>query len=265
MSADDADSDLFGEQQPTIRYLAESALREVMSSRRADQPQTRADWVSHLCEALISSSDTSHKVVVASLLARGVTNDELYQVYVPQAAELLGEMWVADRVSFVDVTVGAGRLQKLFRDRPADLGSSVPAATIPLGQSVLVAIPTFEQHSLGAFVVADNLRRHGIWVHMAVSLEAHEIAELVTHNRFMMIGISVSAPGNIDKTAGLVTFLRAKLDHVPPVVVGGMAVKDRASIERKTGADFAVKSAREAIEKCGLATVGVPLNATEVP
>lgn len=263
MSASDTGSGPFEEKQPAIRYLAESALREVMSTRRAAQPQTRAEWVAHMCEALISSSDTSHKVVVASLLARGVTNEELYQIYVPQAADLLGELWVADRVSFVDVTVGAARLQKLFRDRPDDLGSSLPGATIPLGQSVLMVIPLFEQHSLGAFVAADNLRRHGIWVHMAVALEASEIADLVTHNRFMMLGMSLATWGTVEKAAGLVAYLRAKLDHLPPIVIGGGAVVDREQVQRKTGADFAVKSAREAIEKCGLSTVGVPLGAHE--
>ena len=156
----------------------------------------------------------------------------------------------------------------VLKGSPSPPGTSISipgSATIPLGQSVLMIIPTFEQHSLGAFVAADNLRRHGIWVHMAFALEAHEIAELITHNRFMMVGLSLATSGGVEKTTVLVEYLRAKIDHVPPIVVGGAVVVDRAQVQRRTGADFAVKSAREAIEKCGLSTVGVSLGVESAP
>jgi len=246
-------------QQPALRFLIESALRRVKSTKETDQPQGRDDWVVHLTEALMSSSETSHKAVLATLLSNGVRSDELYDYYIPAAARYLGELWVMDRASFVDVTVGSSRLQALFRNR-FDGGAAVGQdRLIPLGQSVLMAIPDYEDHSLGAFAAADQLRRHGLWVHMGVGLKDYEIASLLESGRFSMVGISAATWNTLEKVTELVDYLRVNLECVPPIVLGGRVVSDPAKVEQRTGVDFAVKTVREAVEKCGLATVGTSL------
>ncbi|MEO1749475.1 MAG: hypothetical protein AAFR27_12825, partial [Pseudomonadota bacterium] len=95
-------SGLTESQRPAIRFLVESALRKVVHSQENALPRTRDDWTVRLCDALMSESETSHKAVISSLLASGVSTDEVYQTYIPEAARYLGELWVADRASFVD-------------------------------------------------------------------------------------------------------------------------------------------------------------------
>lgn len=245
-------------QAPAIRFLVESALRKLKFARGENQPTNRSEWVEHLCAALMSESETSHHSVLASLMATGVTSKEINAYFIPAAARRLGELWVQDEASFVDVTVGAGRLQALFRSRDIDLRQADPC--IPLGQCFLMVIPDFEDHSLGAFVAADQLRRHGVWVHMGIGLKNAEIAEIVDTRPFCAVGLSVATMNTVDKVTRVVDYLRANLDHVPPIVVGGRAVTDTARIVQRTGADHAVRSAREAIERCGLATVGSELS-----
>jgi len=177
----------------------------------------------------------------------------------PSAARFLGELWVSDQASFVDVTVGASRLQGLFRQKESDVIARWADRSIPLGQSVLMVIPEYEQHALGAFVAADNLRRHGLWVHMAIGLNKRELAELVGSSRFAMIGVSVATRNSVEKTTELVDYIRSHTDYVPPVVIGGRAVEEDDKAVLRTGADFAVKTARDAIEKCGLSSVSEAL------
>jgi len=250
-------------QHPAIRFLVESALRKVMSTKEADAPRGRDEWVAYLATSLMSDSETSHRAAIASLLASGVRSEELFDTYVPAAAHRLGELWVKDKVSFVDVTVAASRLQALFRGRPDGTGR-VDGGAIPLGESVLMAIPAFEDHSLGAFVAADQLRRHGLWVHMAIGLTNQEFAGLLETRRFSLLGLSAGTWNTLEKLTEVVDYLRANLQHVPPIVIGGRVVKDPAKIIERTGADFAVRTAREAVEKCGLSTVRSALTAEEL-
>lgn len=242
-------------QQPAIRFLVESALRTVISNTAEAEPRTREQWIERLCEALMSQSDSSYRAVMASLVASGVSTEEIFQSYIPAVSAYLGELWVSDRASFVDVTVGASRLQGLFRDKEVDAPAQWSDRSIPLGQSVLMVVPQFEQHALGAFVAADNLRRHGLWVHMAIGLTREELAELSGTRRFAMIGITVATRNSVEKTTELIDYLRSNANYMPPIVIGGRAVEADPNAVSKTGADHAVHTARDAIEKCGLSSV----------
>ncbi len=242
-----------------IRFLVESALRSVASASHNAEPKTRDEWITQLCAALVSESETSHKAVISSLIAKGVTQREVFQSYIPDAARVLGEMWVQDRASFVDVTLGASRLQALFRSYGEDGFDRWLDRSIPLGQSVLMIIPEFEHHSLGAFVAADQFRRHGLWVHMGIGLNREELTKLISSGRFSMLGLSVATRKTVEKVTELIDYIRANNPDCPPIVIGGRAVDDARMIERRTGADHAVTSIREAIERCGLAVVGQEL------
>jgi len=248
-----------GGQRPGIRFLVESALRSVASATHNSQPRTRGDWVTQLCAALVSESETSHKAVLSSLIAAGITQREIFQSYIPDVARMLGEMWVQDRASFVDVTLGASRLQALFREYDEDGFERWMDRSIPLGQSVLMIVPEFEQHSLGAFVAADQMRRHGLWVHMGIGLTREELTRLVSNGRFSMLGLSVATRKSLEQVTDLIDDVRVNNPDCAPIVIGGRVVEDAQMIERRTGADHAVKSIREAIERCGLAAVGQEL------
>ncbi|MEM8774556.1 MAG: cobalamin B12-binding domain-containing protein [Pseudomonadota bacterium] len=252
-------SGLVEAQRPAIRFLVESALKAVMFSATTVEPRSREEWVTRLTEALMSEADSSYEMVIASLIANGTSTEEIFQLYVPAAAKLLGELWVNDQASFVDVTIGAARLQTLFRDHEANTAIRWSDRSIPLGQSVLMVIPEYEHHALGAFVTADNLRRHGVWVHMAVGLSERELAKLIRSDRFAMIGISLATKQTLNKTRGLVEFLRRTADSMPPIVIGGRIVEEDRQSVLDTGVDFAVTSAEQAIQECDLASISKAL------
>ena len=132
--------------------------------------------------------------------------------------------------------------------------------SIPLGQSILLVIPQFEDHSLGAFVAADQFRRHGIWVHLAISLESSEVVKLVAGGRFAMVGFTLSTGNSLDKMTDMVSDIRAGVPECPPLIIGGNVVDQVSTVADQTGATYAVGSVREAIERCSLASVAEPLS-----
>lgn len=247
-----------------IHHLARSALQLLASEQLGTRPRTRHDWVERLVDALIVEAEGPHQLVITDMTSSGATSDEIYESIIPEASRLLGELWVRDQITFVDVTVGAGRLQKLYRDRTAHHESGWLRRTTPLGQPILMVIPDYEDHSLGAFVAADSFRRHGLWVHMAIGLNSQEVVATITAHRFAMIGITISSKKHIEKAASLIDTLRQSGANPPPFVVGGRIVETESRVAELTGADFASRSAREAIEQCGLSTVVASLGLDRV-
>lgn len=250
------DNELSAAQKPAIRFLIESALKSLKDGKEEAIPGNKAEWVAKLGKSLMAQSDQEYESVLAALIANGVSSQELHQYYIPEASRYLGEKWVSDEASFVDVTTGASRLQALFRNAPdGPVSGQIVDRSIPLGESVLIVIPIFEQHSLGAFVAADGFRRHGLWVRMAIGMSEVELAELLNTNRFSLLGLSLGTWNSVEKASGLIDYIRTHVDHTPPIVAGGRVVEDRVKVERRTGADFAVQSVREAVERCGLASI----------
>lgn len=247
--------ELAPQQRVGIRFLVESALRKVAASKSQSHPVTSDAWIDVLCEALIDSDEEAHERVLANMVANGISTSDIMEKFLPEAARRLGELWVLDKASFVDVTLGAGRLQSLYRRHQAEKARRLRDRVIPLGQSILMVIPAFEQHSIGAFVAADQFRRHGLWVHMGIALENDELVELVNTDRFAMIGLTVASTNALERLAEMVEHLRANAAVCPPVVVGGHVVGLSRGIDARVGADFAVRTAREAIELCGLSSV----------
>jgi len=251
--ANSRQSDLAPAQGPAIRSLVESALKSLVPDGSDAGSRGENEWVARLGGALMSTSAIDHQKVLSSMIAHGVSNEALYQYYIPEASRYLGERWLSDEAGFVDVTTGAARLQALFRKvEESSASGQIVDRTIPLGHSVLMVLPVFEQHSLGAFVAADGLRRHGFWVRMAIGLTQSEIAEVISTGRFSMVGLSLCTLKSVEKTSGLVDYLRANVEWMPPLIAGGRIIEDKVKVEQRTGVDFAVKSVREAIERCGL-------------
>ncbi|MAM62904.1 cobalamin-dependent protein [Maritimibacter sp. UBA3975] len=245
--------------QPAIRLLVESALKTVKSTRQNGVPQTRRGWVEYIAASLVSDSETSHHSAIAALMSTGTSSEEIYDYYVPEAARYLGSLWVKDEASFVDVTIGAARLQALFRARKRETGQRLDG-TIPLGESFLMVTLDFEDHSLGAFVAADKLRQHGLWVHMGVGMNAEEVGELLSQRHFSAVGFSAATWNTVEKITDVVDYLRTRLEQVPPIVIGGRVTETADKVIERTGADFVARTPREAIEKCGLSTIAPELD-----
>lgn len=254
-SADDAYHEDDG-----IRFLVESALRSVASHKNHSKPASRSEWVQHLCDALMSDSETGYHAVISDMVLNGFESDDIYHSVIPDAARHLGEMWLYDEATFVEVTAGASRLQGLLRDKKVGDNGFWMDRSVPLGQSILLVIPQFEDHSLGAFVAADQFRRHGIWVHLAIGMETGELINLVAGGRFAMVGFTLSTGNCLDQLTEMVSALRCGVTECPPLIVGGNVVEQVSAVADQTGATYAVKTVREAIERCSLVSVAEPLS-----
>lgn len=230
--------------------LAVRALT-VLASRRGNAPKrSREEHIKDLCDAVVHKDQSRQHAVVAQMVSAGIPTADVAEDYVTLAARKLGEAWVDDILTFSEVTIGAARLQEIVRSLGhTDLGTSV---TVPLGHRILLVIPPEEDHSLGAFVAANQFRRYGLWVHLAIGQTADEVAETITAQDFEMIGISGAGRRSLESVRRLVTTLKQRCRNLAPVVVGGNLCNLEHRVLDLTGADFVTTSPRQAMGFCGL-------------
>lgn len=223
----------------------------MLASRRGGPPKRSKDErVRDLCDAVVNKDESIQHVVVAQMVAAGVSTADVAEEYVAQAARRLGEAWVDDTLSFSQVTIGAARLQEIVRSLGhGEVGTSV---TVPLGHRVLLVIPPGEDHTLGAFIAASQFRRYGLWVHLAIGQSADEVAETVATQDFEMIGVSGAGRRALGPVSKLVTTIKQRCQHCAPVVIGGNLCNLENRVLDLTGADFVTTNPREAMSFCGL-------------
>lgn len=235
---------------PVPSNYVQLALRALSEMSRQDPAGfDRSQLLSAFCHAF-TLEDSEHRTQVLSYLRRaGLTDEDIIDRIIPTAARRIGEQWVSDELTFAEVTIGAARMQELAR-MLGGRGSAVPT-TIPLGFNALLIIPKEEQHTMGAFVAADQLRRRGMWVHMAIGQDASELHRTVSNDHFSMVGISAASRGSLKSVKSIVQILRDCDDSIP-IVLGGNILNIVKDVKPESGVDHVTSDPTEAIEVCGL-------------
>ncbi|MGV8952395.1 MAG: cobalamin B12-binding domain-containing protein [Cypionkella sp.] len=207
-----------------------------------------------LVTGLIAASLAGTKDAFASLLSEvrrsRISLAALADVYIPEAAQRMGEAWHEDQMSWMDVSLGVGRMQSLLRE----IGSAWAAdqAGDAGHGTVLLLVADREQHTLGPMVLMGQMRRYGVSVCLRMAPSYAELRTLLTNRQFDGILISVSTKDKLEAVGKTVEFLRSIMSKPSPIIVGGAVmskVEDPASL---TGADFSSNDIGAALEVIGL-------------
>ncbi|MEL6551048.1 MAG: cobalamin-dependent protein [Pseudomonadota bacterium] len=216
----------------------------------------REDLLEELIAAVMCFDNAPREAVLARFTAAGVSRAKVVDRYIPAAAQKLGAAWCEDQMSFADVTIGSARLQAMLRDMRA------PQVTDPGAQSVLVAVPQDAYHTLGASVLADQLRRFGIAPHMALGLGLGELSELVETHDYNAVLISAASSQRLESIRDIVNCIRTASRSNTPIVLGGSVMDIDTDIKTLTGADYVSNNPEEALRACGLT---IPVRAVAPP
>ncbi|MEO1283858.1 MAG: hypothetical protein AAFV92_03155, partial [Pseudomonadota bacterium] len=123
---------------PAFHSLAEAALKTLAAKGGANAPQTHDQWINFLCNAVLADGDVKHELALTQLMSSGASSDDILHELVPAVARRLGDMWIGDEASFVDVTIGSARLQRMFAVRADDAHPLLPRRTATHGDAALL-------------------------------------------------------------------------------------------------------------------------------
>lgn len=233
-----------------VTYFASQvvSLLAERSTRTATEP------LEVLIAGLIRASQSGTKEAFAELLnemrkAR-VSVAALADIYIPIAARRMGEAWHEDEMSWLEVSIGVGRLQSLLReigtawaaDQAGDAGHG----------TILMIIPDREQHTLGPMVAMGQMRRYGVSVCLRIAPSAEELRGLITSRAFDGVMISVATIDKLESVRKTVKFLKTLTTKRLPVIVGGAVMYKIEDAATCTGADFSSNDIGAALEVIGL-------------
>lgn len=220
--------------RPGVSALAAQALAQVLLTPKGSQNTPDPDLVALLRSMVLSSPMRQPEKIVAEMRSHGLNDAEIVDAYIPATARVLGDCWLSDDLPFAQVSIGTARLQGLL---PL-LDDSAPSGLIGPKGVALLLVTAGEDHTLGAFVLAHQLRRCGVSIHVMVGAPQHEITSVVKQGGFDVVMFSCAQPSNLENIAKLVNKLRKSCDTVPPLLLGGAVSATQDEVVEKTGVDL---------------------------
>jgi methylmalonyl-CoA mutase cobalamin-binding subunit len=213
--------------------LAQEALGRLVSVRGQQGVEVQKDHLDEFLELLASDTAVDPAALLDAMLARHLDPEMVACGYASEAARSLGESWLADELSFVDVTIRSERLHSLVRRVDEMLVSSAH----PDGPSALILVAEAEQHTLGAFVLALQLRLAGLSAIVKVAPVAADLTVLMAANRFDIALVSIGCTAGLESGVGLVRTLRLLSRGEMRIYVGGAVPLPDDRLLALTGAD----------------------------
>lgn len=208
--------DVYEESYSAIRDLksrlsddvVQSLAREVLvrlSAHFEDADKITAAQVEELAHALISSDPNAAADLVTTERETGTGLKTLYLSYLGAAARKLGVWWELDKVNFMQVVTGTGRIYAIMRG----LAQVFDTDTAPLAtkSAMFASVPT-ETHVLGIRMATDLIRRDGWEIDLEVGLEHDDLLEQIIATAQPIIGLSASGTHTLPALAKLVIAVR---------------------------------------------------------
>ena len=186
--------------------------------------------IDEFCDILISGDPARSHQYFQVLRRAGTTPDTLSLRYIAPAARRLGERWVADDCSFLEVTLGSARLHALQRSlRDAFKSPTLYAA--PALSALFCGVPG-DGHVLGISIAADFFRRAGWDVDLDLAQDRDRICARAAERRYGLIGLSAGAQCSTDELAQLVDWFRTNCPWSMLVLGGQLTVLEPDIAER---------------------------------
>lgn len=233
-----------------VIYFASQVVSMLAERNWKTFSELREPVVSGLITAALSGKKDAFADLLRELKRARVSAAALADIYIPEAARRMGDAWQNDQMSWLDVSVGVGRMQSLLReigmawvaDQAGDTGHG----------TVLLIVPDREQHTLGPMVAMGQLRRFGVSVCLRIAPSHNELRSIMAARQFDGVLISIATKDKLESVAKTVQFIKSVAGTPMPIVVGGAVTPNVEDLAACTGADLASNDICAALEALGL-------------
>jgi methanogenic corrinoid protein MtbC1 len=200
--------------------------------------------VSELAQLVIASDGPEAADYVASLRDGGLTMDMLFAELLEPAAQRLGELWEADEIDFIDVTLGVARLQALL----SVFNCTHEIAATGINRSVLMFTVPGEQHSFGIAMVERFLSAGGWLVSSEREASPQRLGKIVGEHWLGVAGLTLSNRVNLEAAARSIHAIRKySTNQAIGIMVGGPVFSTNRHLAAEIGADGTASSATGAV------------------
>lgn len=226
------------------RYIIPAIYKEVVPSD-SEIENISATQALSLANACLNDDDQACMSMAMAWYRLGISVDRICSQGVTAAAAHLGQWWLEDRISFVEVTLASERLQDLVRNAPHLFGDEAQHPDAVCELVVLLGKPVVCQHTLGLLVVEQVFKRRG-WRVLKSEQACADTLEILRHTSVDLLGLSVAHSDHVVPTQAFIA--RCKTESQNPhilIMVGGPQAFLQADLAQTLGADFSATDACE--------------------
>lgn len=208
--------------------------------KRATPPAV-SSHIDNLVGLALNADDLRINTFIASLHDEGWTSAAIVTLLIEPSARALGDAWLADDCSELDLTIGLSMLQLAGHAvRHYRNGNTIRNTQY----KILLATAPGEQHMLGTTILADQFTDAGWQVDMAFPDTDEALANQLStqHPDAVDIGLSDAMPRHhaLSRLRGTIDHTRlAATDHPTVISVGGRLFAEAAATAGSVGADHA--------------------------
>ena len=185
---------------------------------------------------------------ITELLNLGMGIDLIVLELIPRIARKLGNQWASDSLSFAEVTIATGRLQKLIYslDHLYQETRTSPTTT----HSILVTAAPGSHHTLGPLILSNYFTWAG-WSVLSESAPSERFIETtVTSKSLTAIAVSIADYDQLDRLPKLIQSIRSKsLNPAIIVLTGGSLYNADAMSFGHIKADIKSSTPEEALHQ----------------
>lgn len=240
----------------TPSHVVGGVARQVLSALSSElrliypdmPPRALVRFLDEMQAALTQPNPKTITTLLNDMRRAGIRDTDIADFYIPVVARRMGEQWVADSMEFTQVTVGMANLQTMLRTLDSSWCMPERAPFGTLGE-ICIIVPQGVQHSLGASILAGQMRRAGYDVHLGINIEMDRIAQFVSSPATVGVMLSASLWEPLD-------FLKAAVKKIrqgnpwAPVLVGGNILERECDVAALIGADHAMNDWQAALSFC---------------
>ncbi len=258
--ADDIDSQAYADADEAYRLATEhlptdliaDLAREVVRRLAFRMPGVTpppgypsAEEIAAFCDALLSSDENAADDIVLQARRTGVDIEAIYLGYIAGASRRLGKMWEDDKLSFIEVSLGTGRLYRIIRGLRHAIAPVVLEGRHQM--PALFVLTPDETHTLGIEMAADLFRRGGGDADVCIGQTHDDILALAETRHYGVIVLVAHSDRVIPQLIQLSVALRI-LQPLTPFALAGNLVDTNPDVGKMVQAELVASDIRAAIQ-----------------
>jgi methanogenic corrinoid protein MtbC1 len=210
--------------------------------------QTIEDHADNFVALITRDGPQKTEQYIAELLNLGMGVDSIVLELIPRIARKLGDQWVSDSLSFTEVTIATGRLQKLIYS--LDHLFQETRTNASTAHSILVTAAPGSHHTLGPLILSNYFTWAG-WNVLSESTPSQRYIETTVASKSLTaIAVSVADYDQLDQLPELIQSIRSKsLNPAIIVLTGGSLYNSDALSFGHIKADIKSNTPEEALHQ----------------
>jgi methanogenic corrinoid protein MtbC1 len=210
--------------------------------------QTIEDHADNFVALITRDGPQKTEQYIAELLNLGMGVDVIVLELIPRIARKLGDQWISDSLSFTEVTIATGRLQKLIYSLDHLFQETRTNASTT--HSILVTAAPGSHHTLGPLILSNYFTWAG-WNVLSESAPSQSYIETTVASKSLTaIAVSVADYDQLDQLPALIQSIRSKsLNPAIIVLTGGSLYNSDALSFGHIKADIKSNTPEEALHQ----------------